>query len=214
MGLEADCRARIDGRARSGRARLESATLEFRAASERVVIPLASVRSALAKAGLLEVRHAGGRISLELGAAAERWALRIRYPKPRIDKLGVKPGSRVALLGLDDDEFLAELRERGAEVSAGRARPGTDLAFVRVELRPGLARLRTLRAALRPEGAIWVLWPKGRKELREDDVRAAGAGFGLVDVKVVSFSDRLSALKLVIPVALRPARERKGADGR
>jgi hypothetical protein len=48
------------------------------------------------------------------------------------------------------------------------------------------------------------LWPKGRKELREDDVRAAAKAQGLVDVKVMSFSATLSALKLVIPVALRP----------
>jgi hypothetical protein len=34
-------------------------------------------------------------------------------------------------------------------------------------------------------------------------VRAAGPGAGLVDVKVVSFSETLSALKMVIPVAQR-----------
>ena len=47
---------------------------------------------------------------------------------------------------------------------------------------------------------IWVVWAKGRKEFREDDVRAYGPTAGLVDVKVMSFSDVLSGLKLVIPV--------------
>jgi len=61
-----------------------------------------------------------------------------------------------------------------------------------------------LRAAIKPAGAIWVIWPKGRKAFREDDVRAAGPGAGLVDVKVVSVSDALSGLKMVIPLAQRP----------
>jgi hypothetical protein len=37
-------------------------------------------------------------------------------------------------------------------------------------------------------------------------VRAAGPAAGLVDVKVVSFSDSLSGLKMVIPVAQRKKR--------
>ena len=41
------------------------------------------------------------------------------------------------------------------------------------------------------------MWPKGRKEFREDDVRAAGPSVGLVDVKVVAFSETLSGLKMM-----------------
>ena len=62
-----------------------------------------------------------------------------------------------------------------------------------------------------PAGAIWVVWPKGRKELREDDVRNAAKAQGLVDIKVMSFSETLSALKLVIPVAERPKVAKKAA---
>jgi hypothetical protein len=66
-----------------------------------------------------------------------------------------------------------------------------------------LARLDALREQIKPEGGIWVVWPKGRKEFREDDVRAAGPSMGLVDIKVVAFSETLSALKMVIPLKLR-----------
>ena len=66
-----------------------------------------------------------------------------------------------------------------------------------------LARLRVLRETIKPGGGIWVVWPKGRKEFREDDVRAAGPSVGLVDVKVVAFSETLSGLKMMIPVKLR-----------
>jgi hypothetical protein len=63
-----------------------------------------------------------------------------------------------------------------------------------------LSRLTALREQIVPNGMIWVVWPKGRKDFREDDVRAHGPTAGLVDVKVMSFSDTLSGLKLVIPV--------------
>ena len=52
-----------------------------------------------------------------------------------------------------------------------------------------------------------MIWPKGRKEFREDDVRAAGPDAGLVDVKVVAFSETLSGLKMMIPVAQRPKKK-------
>jgi len=45
-----------------------------------------------------------------------------------------------------------------------------------------------------------VVWAKGQKACREDDARAAGPAAGLVDVKVASFSETLSALRMVIPV--------------
>jgi hypothetical protein len=88
-------------------------------------------------------------------------------------------------------------------VSDGRTRKDSDLVFVAMRDRRGLDRLASLRRSIRPSGAIWVLWPKGKKELREDDVRARAVAEGLVDVKVVSFSAELSGLKLVIPVSRR-----------
>ena len=207
MGLEADCTARIAGREVAGRARLEDKDLTFRGA-HRLTIPLASVRSATAKAGVLEVRHKGGSASFDLGKDAEKWALKIRYPKSRIDKLGVKPGQRVAVVGVDDATFMRELRDRTDDVALAKPRAASDLVFVAMSDRRDLARLASLRKAIKPEGAIWVVWPKGRKEFREDDVRAAGPSAGLVDVKVVAFSETLSGLKMMIPVALRPKKNK------
>ena len=127
----------------------------------------------------------------------------IRYPRGLLDKLGVKPDSRVAVIGLTDAGFLRDLRARASDVSEGKPRSGSSLVFVYMDERADLRRLDALRKTIRSDGAIWVLWPKGRKEFREDDVRAAGPRAGLVDVKVVSFSDALSGLKLMIPRKLR-----------
>ena len=123
--------------------------------------------------------------------------------RPLLDKLGVKARSRASVLGLDDREFVGQLRDRSADVSF-RPRKESDLVFLYMEDRRDLPRLGNAASLLKPAGAIWVLWPKGRREFREDDIRAYGPEAGLVDVKVVAFSDTLSALKMVIPVALRP----------
>ena len=126
----------------------------------------------------------------------------VRYPRSRIEKLGVKTGFRVTVLGIDDPAFLAELKERGADVST-RTRKGSDMVLVAMASKDDLPHLEALRRTIKPEGAVWVIWPKGRKEFREDDVRNYGPRAELVDVKVMAFSDLLSGLKMVVPLAKR-----------
>lgn len=127
----------------------------------------------------------------------------VRYPRPLMDKLGVKPDSVVSVLGVDEADFRAQLAARVSRVSDGKAAKDSDVIVVKIESRSELPKLKQLRAAIKKNGAIWVVWPKGRKEFREDDVRAYGPEAGLVDVKVVSVSDVLSGLKMVIPVKQR-----------
>lgn len=78
-----------------------------------------------------------------------------------------------------------------------------DAVFIRMDSDEDLTKLNEARAQIGQAGMIWAVWPKGRKEFREDDIRDYALRNELVDVKVASFSDSLSALKLVIPVALR-----------
>ena len=125
-------------------------------------------------------------------------------PRSRIDKLGVKQGMRVSVLAVDDPSFLPELRHRTGDISEGRAGRGRDLIVLGATREADLARLETLKAAIAPDGAIWVVWPKGLNPFTEDVIRRTALARGLVDVKVMAFSERLSALKLVIPVAQRP----------
>jgi hypothetical protein len=60
-----------------------------------------------------------------------------------------------------------------------------------------------LEASIKPNGAIWVVYPKGQKHIREIDVMAAGKSAGLTDNKVCRFSETHKALRLVIPLARR-----------
>ncbi|HEY6571419.1 MAG TPA: DUF3052 family protein [Candidatus Limnocylindrales bacterium] len=127
------------------------------------------------------------------------------YTTPRLDKLGVKPGSRVALVGLDDVAFELELRDRTQDITHGDPPPDTDLVFLAADDQTALAALAALRERLRPNGAIWVVSRKGKAAtLRDVEVIAAAKANGLVDNKVASFDDARTSLRLVIPVALRP----------
>jgi DUF3052 family protein len=132
------------------------------------------------------------------------------YTAPLLDKLGIRPGMRVAILGdLDADEdaetFRAELADRTSDVTEGEPKPDTDVVLLFADSTPELAALAELRPQIRPNGAIWVVSRKGKAStLRDIEVMAAGREHDLVDNKVVSFSAARTSVRLVIPVALRP----------
>jgi hypothetical protein len=128
------------------------------------------------------------------------------YTTPRLDKLGIKPGMRVALVDLEDAAFEAELRDRTPDITRGEPLPDTQVIVFAADDHEALARLAALRARIVPNGAIWVVSRKGRAAtIRDVDVIAAAKAAGLVDNKVASFDETRTSLRLVIPVALRPA---------
>lgn len=203
MGYEAACTLKYDGKSATGQAHLEHKDLLFRGAF-RLSIPIADITSARAEGDKLHVTFKRGPAVFTIGAApAEKWARRISNPPTRLDKLGVKPGMSVLCLSLRDNDFVEELCARGAEVSA-RRRTGADLIFYGAPDRGALDNLAGLVSSLKPDGALWVVRPKGVKTITESEVMAAGKSAGLVDVKVVSFSDTQTAEKFVIPRADRP----------
>lgn len=203
MGQEAACTVRFGGKTQRGRALLEHEALIFRGGT-RLVIPFKEITAVAARAGTLRVTFPRGVAAFRLGAAAERWAERIRSPKSLIDKLGITLGARVAVLGVTDASFWVQLRARTGDISLARARPRTDAILVQVTSPRDLARLGPLQRRIKPDGAIWVVAPKGASTVREADVLAGGKAAGLVDVKVAAFSPTHTAHKFVIPAARRP----------
>ncbi len=120
-----------------------------------------------------------------------------------IDKLGVKPGLRISLLGIRDAAFLREVLPQVANPAQHRAVKDSDLIFLGVESREQLKRLEPLKKYLVPNGNIWVVYPKGQKYITQADVMAAMKAAGIVDNKVVSFSVTHTGLRACIPVAMR-----------
>ena len=115
--------------------------------------------------------------------------------KTRSEKLGVKPGHTVLLVGVTDAHFIDELQSRGARIT----RTGSpDVVFCAIESRAALQRLPALAKRIKRNGAVWTIRPKGSPLVSESDVMKAGKAAGLVDVKVVRFSETHTAEKFVI----------------
>jgi hypothetical protein len=121
---------------------------------------------------------------------------------PLAKKLGIKEGSRVAVLhappgyALDGVKFddKAEADDDVVQLFVMR----------RATLEGELARLRKL---LRPDAALWISWPKKASkvptDVTEDRIRELALPLGFVDVKVCAVSDVWSGLKLVVRKELR-----------
>jgi hypothetical protein len=107
----------------------------------------------------------------------------------------------VRLAGNFDSDFLRELESRGAQVVDGRAQAA--LIFFEAAKKADLEKLPKMVSGLASDGGIWVVYPKGIREIREIEVIDAGRAAGLKDVKVAAFSGTHTALKFVIPVTKR-----------
>ena len=134
--------------------------------------------------------------------------------RPLLDKLGVKPGAKVAIVNLDDDSFVALLRTRTQDIVKGKPSSPSDLVFIGAETPEDLRRIEALKDWIEPNGAIWVVRTKGgRGSLRDTDVIAAGLAAGLVDNKIASFSETQGAMRMVFRVRDRPRVARQQRAG-
>jgi hypothetical protein len=203
VGAEATCTARFKGRTASGKARLETEVLQFRAVDLKLSIPFKQMTKITARDGTLSVTFPDGTASFDLGPAAPRWADKIQHPPSRLQKIGVKSDWRASAIGVDDTGFLKELADAVAHLSIGRIVKGCDAIFFGATKEAELARLDKLKASLKPNGALWIIRPKGRPEISERATMGAGKAAGLVDVKVVGFSATHTAEKFVVPLAKR-----------
>ncbi len=201
MGQSSTCTATWKRRQSPGRAELETDYVLFRG-DFRVKLPLASVTAVSVKSGVLSLAGPDGTLTLAVGEKAARWAAQIGSPKSRLEKIGIKPGDRVSVLGVDDATVVDELKAAGADVST-RARNDSDVIFFGVETGADLARFAACADAIKADGAVWAIRRKGQAAASEAMTMAAGKAAGLVDVKVVRFSETHTAEKFVIPKSRR-----------
>ena len=191
MGKDAQVRATFADGEDHGRLQYEPPKLLFRGATRRVFAgeALAGVR---AEGGDLVLAD-GSRFALGEKAAAS-WVEAILNPKGRMDKLGVKAGQRVAILGVEDPDLAWELEARGAQPTD--ALSDLDLLFYAADSAAELARIADLVPSLSSKGALWVVSRKGKAATVKDiEVMAAAKAQGLVDSKVVGFSATHTALR-------------------
>jgi hypothetical protein len=202
VGSELKCRVRYGKEASEGKALLETSEVLFRG-EFRLKIPFVSIKSVKAADGELRLETANGLAVFEIGPAAEKWREKILHPKTRIEKIGVKPGEKISLLGSFETDFLAELEPLAGSVTKGKVVADSDTIFLAADSRKELSAVAKMAKSLKGAGSLWIVYPKGQKSITETDVIAAGRKAGLKDVKVVGFSSTHTALKFVLPLDKR-----------
>jgi hypothetical protein len=195
MGREARCLVRHGEDEAEAKVLLETDEVIVRSPF-RLTVRRGEITAARADGDRLAVEWPEGRLEIDLGETeAARWAHEIAHPKTVADKLGVKPGQRVLLVGDVDQDLLGA----GERIEAGPA----DVAFLRVETPAYLDRIGSLQEEIERDGAIWAIRPKGRPDLTEAMVIAAGRAAGLKDIKIARISETHTAMKFVIPLERR-----------
>lgn len=202
MGAESRTTLKIGRQSYDGTAHLEADELRFRGQT-RLRIALRDVTTVNASNGTLYVEHANGVASFLLGDAAEAWAEKIRSPRTLADKLGVTRGMQVAVIDIDDRDILDDLTAKGADLVVGSVPQGAPMVLLRVVRPSQLATLGAMTSRIARNGAIWVVHPRGDATVSDTVIFAAARDAGLTYTKVVRFSDRDTAEKLVIPRTAR-----------
>lgn len=127
---------------------------------------------------------------------------------PLSKKLGIEEGNHVVLIDAPEEwgELVAPLPH--GIVFDPHVIGATDIVHLFVTRRSELARrLKMLRTQLKPDGGVWVSWPKKtakvETDITEDVIREIALPMGWVDIKVCAVSEVWSGLKLVIRKELR-----------
>ena len=122
---------------------------------------------------------------------------------PLVKKLGITEGSRVYVANAPAG-FRKSLDPWPAgAVFVDRIDARTDIVHLFGSSRARLEKgIRAALAKLKPDGTIWVSWPKKASkvptDITEDTIRAIALPLGLVDVKVCAVDEIWSGLRLVI----------------
>jgi hypothetical protein len=133
--------------------------------------------------------------------------------KSIVQKLGIKPGFCIFAAGAPAayGDLVGPLPAEATIVP--RLRAGVDIVHLFATEAAALGdKLAAYRDAIKPDGMVWVSWPKKSSrvptDLTDQVVRETGLRLGLVDVKVCAIDDIWSGLKFVIP------RDRRGKAAR
>src|SRR5262245_42659627 len=172
MGAETTCAVTVNGKPSAAKVRLETTVLQIRGTDLKLDVPFSAMKKVAARDGSLSIGYAGGTLTLTLGSSAARWADKILHPPSRLAKIGVRPEWRTVVVGEVEKEFIEELRAAVDTVSVGRMLKGIDAAFVSVSRPVDFKRIASVKASMKPNGAVWLIRPKGSANVTEGAVMA------------------------------------------
>ena len=120
---------------------------------------------------------------------------------PLAKKLGIKEDSKVLLSGAPRGFEIPDLPP-GAKVSS-RAKSDVDVVLLfATERRALVEAFAKATTCTKPNGGVWIVWPKKASkiptDITEDALREDLLGTGWVDNKVCAVSETLSGLRFVL----------------
>jgi hypothetical protein len=124
---------------------------------------------------------------------------------PLAKKLGIKAGFNLLLIN-QPDYYFGLFTDLPANLifSERDEAPKDFIHFFTKQEDDYVEKLPALKKLLKPNGMIWISWPKKSSKVitnvTENLVRGYAIKIGLVDIKVCAVDEIWSGLKLVIPV--------------
>jgi len=123
---------------------------------------------------------------------------------PLAKKLGIKDGFRIRLIN-EPDYYVKLFTDLPPDLYFENQGDEVDfIHFFTKSHQEYIALLPALKDQIKPNGMIWVSWPKKASkiatDITEDIIRNYALKTGLVDIKVCAVDEVWSGLKLVIPV--------------
>ena len=192
MGKEVQVVVEINGSTAEVKVLLESTELILRGALRRR-IPREQLRDPRVEGDALVFEAGDHSLRLQLGAPlAVKWLRALQTPPPSLaDKLGLKPGTVLRVLGTCDDLALrdAVTPYQGAEITGE-----PDLLIAEVRDAESLDSALALEAR-HPGLPIWMIYAKGPSAFGDAAIRAALRPKGFIDSKSCAVSARLTATR-------------------
>ncbi len=130
---------------------------------------------------------------------------------PLAKKLGIKAGFKIRLVNQPAHYFdlFADMPENITIINDKQPKKNF-IHYFALNAKNFQKDIPSIKNEIEQDGIIWVSWPKKASkmptDLTEDIVRNTALANGLVDIKVCAVDETWSALKLVIPVKDRMAR--------
>ena len=194
MGREAICTCDWAGEVTEVKALLETSEIILRGGI-RKRIPFSQLQQVRVTSDRLCFKAGDEKVELILGSlVAEKWAAVITSPPTSLSKkLGIASSTVVRTIGNIDDENLISALAEAAQLATTNA----DLIVACVDTPESLhAAFNKVLKQLLQGIPIWFVYPKGPGHpLNESAIRALLRANGMMDIKVASVSDKLTAIR-------------------
>jgi hypothetical protein len=196
MGREATCECTVADTTARVKVLLETHELILRGPI-RMTAPLNALKNIHVESEALCFTHGEHAIRLRLGAkAAESWAKKIKTPPPTLaDKLGIT-GKIVRTIGPVEKAVYSAI-----ESAALVREENPDIIIACIDTPESLAStLREAKKQLARSIPIWLVYRKGLGHpINEANIRTTLRAQGLMDTKIASVSEHLTALRFSRP---------------